>query len=224
MRILVIEDDPLIGDGLTAGLGRLGFTVDWFRDGLDGGEALFRAPYDAVVLDLGLPGRGGLDVLRDWRSSGRREPVLILTAAGEVDQKVLGLDSGADDYLAKPFALAEVAARLKALIRRRHGQLPQILVHGPLAFDQTSQTVTRNGREVILAPREIKLLELFLLNRGRVLSKSLIEEKLYSWGEEPQSNAVEVHVHHLRRKLGAEVVRTAPKIGYVLDDGKAEHE
>ena len=218
MRILVVEDDRLIGDGLTVGLSKLGFAVDWFRDGREGSEALFLAPYDAVVLDLGLPGRDGLSILKDWRGRGRREPVLILTAQGEVEQKVVGLESGADDYLAKPFALAEVAARLKALIRRSHGQLEQILTWGAVAFNPSSRQATLNGRDVTLSPKEIGLLELFLLNRNQVLSKSAIEEKLYSWGDELQSNAVEVHIHHLRRKLGADFVRTVHKVGYILDD------
>ncbi len=137
---------------------------------------------------------------------------------GEVEQRVAGLEAGAGDYLAKPFALAEVAARLKALIRRRHGQMSQLLRHGPVAFNLVSRTVTLDEKEITLSPREKMLLELFLLNRNRVLSKSLIEEKLYSWGEELQSNAVEVHVHHLRRKLGPDLIRTVHKIGYILED------
>ena len=218
MRILVIEDDRLIGDGLTVGLGKLGFAVDCFQDGFEGGEALFLAPYDAVVLDLGLPGRDGLSILKDWRGRGRKEPVLILTAQGDVGQKVAGLDSGADDYLTKPFALAEVSARLKALIRRSHGQLEQVLTWGAVSFNPSSRQAALNGKEVTLSPKELGLLELFLLNRNQVLSKSAIEEKLYSWGEELQSNAVEVHIHHLRRKLGADFVRTVHKVGYILDD------
>ena len=218
MRILVVEDDRLIGDGLAVGLDKLGFAVDWFRDGREGSEALLLALYDAVILDLGLPGRDGLSILRDWRGRGRKEPVLILTAQGEVEQKVAGLESGADDYLAKPFALAEVAARLKALIRRSHGQLEQILTWGPVSFNLSSRQAALSGQEVTLSPKEIGLLELFLLNRNQVLSKSAIEEKLYAWGEELQSNAVEVHIHHLRRKLGADFVRTVHKVGYILDD------
>lgn len=218
MRVLIIEDDKLIGDGLTVGLNKLGFTVDWFKDGLKGGEALYQAAYDAVVLDLGLPGRNGLEVLKEWRAKGRLEPVLILTALGDVEQRVAGLDSGADDYLAKPFALAEVAARLKALIRRSCGRLERVLIHGPVAFDPSSRTATLHEREVALSPKESMLLELFLLNKNKVLSKSLIEEKLYAWEEEVQSNAVEVHVHHLRRKLGADLVRTVHSMGYIMDD------
>jgi Response regulators consisting of a CheY-like receiver domain and a winged-helix DNA-binding domain len=176
-----------------------------------------------VILDLGLPGRDGLSILKAWRAEGRREPVLILTAQGEVEHRVRGLDSGADDYLAKPFALAEVAARLKALIRRSHGRLERVLTLGRVAFDLNARTVRLDGVEVALSPREIRLLELFLMSPGQVLSKGLIEEKLYAWGEELQSNAVEVHIHHLRRKLGPGFIRTVHKIGYIMDDHDDEN-
>lgn len=218
MRILLIEDDGLIGDGLNVGLGKLGFSLDWFQNGEEGGAAITLAPYDAVILDLGLPGRDGLSLLKQWRAEGREEPVLILTAQGEVEQRVQGLESGADDYLGKPFALAEVAARLKALIRRRHGRLAQVLTRGKISFDQLARTVTADGAEVPLSPRELMLLELFLMNRNQVLGKGLIEEKLYAWGEELQSNAVEVHIHHLRRKLGQDLIRTVHRIGYIMDE------
>lgn len=218
MRILLIEDDRLIGDGLKVGLAKLGFSVDWFQNGDEGGEALALAPYDAVVLDLGLPGRDGLSILKQWRAEGRQEPVLILTAQGEVEHRVQGLESGADDYLSKPFALAEVAARLKALIRRSHGRLERILTRGQVAFNLSSRTAMVGGVEVSLSPRELMLLELFMMNRNQMLSKSVIEDKLYAWGEELQSNAVEVHIHHLRRKLGHDFIRTVHKIGYIMDD------
>lgn len=218
MRILLIEDDQLIGDGLNVGLSKLGFIVDWFCDGEDGCEAVFQAPYDAVILDLGLPGKDGLSILREWRSKKRKEPVLILTAQGDVDQKVLGLESGADDYLAKPFALAEVAARLKALIRRRSDQMEPVLTVGSICYHPETKTVTKNGKNVVLAPKELMLLELLIMNRNKVLSKETIEEKIYSWGDEVSSNAVEVHVHHLRKKFGKEVIKTVNKIGYMLGE------
>lgn len=218
MRILLVEDDRLIGDGLKTGLSRLGFTVDWFTDGEEGFEALFQAPYDAVVLDLGLPGKDGLSVLKEWRSRRRREPVLILTARGDVDERIAGLDSGADDYLGKPFALAEVAARLKALVRRFHNRTEPVMTAGDVSFYPETKRVTQNGADVSLAPKEILLLELLFLNRGRILSKETIENKLYSWDDEVSSNAVEVHVHHLRKKLGREIVKTVNKIGYMLGE------
>lgn len=218
MRILLIEDDGLIGDGLKTGLSKLGFTVDWFTDGEDGFEALLQAPYDAVVLDLGLPGKDGLSILKEWRSRRRREPVLVLTARGDVDERIAGLDSGADDYLGKPFALAEVAARLKALIRRFHDRTEPVLSAGKVNFYPETKSVALDGKAVTLAPKEVLLLELLLLNRNKVLSKEMIENKLYSWNDEVQSNAVEVHVHHLRKKLGRNIVKTINKIGYMLGE------
>ena len=219
MRILLVEDDPLIGDGLNIGLGKLGFTVDWFKNGLDGREALLQAPYDAVILDLGLPGVDGLSILKEWRIQGHKEPVLILTAKGDVDQRIIGLDSGADDYLAKPFALAEVAARIKALIRRNTNNLSPLITLGNLTFNPQSKTVCLNQKEVVLSPKELSLLELLLNNKNKVLSKETIENKIYSWDDDVSSNAVEVHIHHLRKKLGKGIVKTINKIGYML--GKA---
>ncbi len=218
MRILLIEDDSLIGDGLKIGLEKLGFTVDWFDDGLDGKEALMQAPYDAVVLDLGLPGEDGLDILQDWRRQGHKEPVLVLTARGDVDQRIVGLNSGADDYLGKPFALKEVQARLNALIRRNHGNINPLITYKDITFNPQTREITKDGKTVVMSPREIALLELFLLNKNKVLSKEVIENKIYSWSDEVQSNAVEVHVHHLRKKLGKDIIKTINKIGYILGE------
>lgn len=218
MRILLIEDDHLIGDGLKVGLEKLGFSVDWFMDGLDGQEALFQAPYEAVILDLGLPGLDGLSILKEWRGKGRKEPVLILTARGDVDQRIIGLNSGADDYLGKPFALMEIQARLNAIIRRQSGQMTPLIKYKNVSFNPETRQVTLDNVEVVLSPKELSLLELLLLNKNRVLSKESIENKLYSWEEEVSSNAVEVHVHHLRKKLGKEIVKTINKIGYLLED------
>lgn len=218
MRILLVEDDRLIGDGLKVGLEKLGFTVDWFTDGTEGEEALYQAPYEAAVLDLGLPGLDGMEVLRRWRQRGRNEPVLILTARGDVDQRIAGLNGGADDYLGKPFALKEVQARLNALIRRRNGRPAPQLVYKNIALDPQTRRVTSDGKEIILSPREISLLELLLLNKNKVLSKQTIEDKIYSWDEEVQSNAVEVHIHHLRKKFGRDLVRTVNKIGYIMEE------
>lgn len=218
MRILLIEDDRLIGDGLKVGLEKLGFSIDWFTDGLDGQEALYQAPYEAVVLDLGLPGTDGLSILKEWRNKGRKEPVLILTAQGDVDQRIVGLNSGADDYLGKPFALKEVQARLNAIIRRQNGQISPLISYKNITFNPQTRQVCLNDKEVVLSPKELALLELLLLNKNRVLSKESIESKIYSWDEDVSSNAVEVHVHHLRKKLGKEIVKTINKIGYILED------
>lgn len=218
MRVLLIEDDSLIGDGIKVGLSKLGFTVDWFDDGADGKEALLQTPYDAVILDLGLPTIEGLDILKAWRNAGLDTPVLILTARGDVDERIKGLNSGADDYLGKPFALKEVQARLNALIRRRNGVTKPLIHFKNITFAPDTKNVTLNGEKVTLAPREVALLELLLLNKNKVLSKETIENKLYSWDEDVASNAVEVHVHHLRRKLGKDIVKTINKIGYTLED------
>ena len=218
MRILLVEDDLLIGDGVNAGLIKMGFGVDWFTDGLLGRDALFRAPYDAVILDLGLPGADGMDILRYWRECAQDIPVLILTARDSIGERVSGLMTGADDYLCKPFALIEVSARLKALIRRRQGHLEPLLRHGVVEYDPAARQIKRSGKIVELSPKESALLELFLLNEKRVLSKTLIQEKLYAWDEEVSSNAIEVHIHHLRRKLGSGFIRTVHGVGYALGD------
>ncbi|WP_428944592.1 quorum sensing response regulator transcription factor QseB [Pantoea sp. FN060301] len=218
MRILVIEDDRLIGDGIKAGLNKMGFSVDWFTQGNEGMHALPAAAYDAVVLDLSLPEIDGLDILRHWRQQGQDIPVLILTARDALEQRVTGLQLGADDYLCKPFALSEVAARLQALIRRRHGQLQPTLRHGKLIMETVSQTVTLEGEIVALKARELALLTLFLMNPGRVLTRAQLEEKLYGWEEDVSSNAVEVHIHHLRKKLGSPFIRTVHGVGYTLGE------
>jgi len=218
MKILVIEDDRLIGDGIKAGLGKMGFSIDWFTDGKTGQAALAAASYDAVILDLSLPAMDGLDILRGWRQQGHDEPVLILTARDALEQRVAGLQQGADDYLCKPFALSEVAARLQALIRRRHGQLQPTLSHGAVTLDPGSHTATLNGEPLALKSRELALLQLFLLNAGRVLTRAQLEEKLYSWDHGVSSNAVEVHIHHLRKKLGSQFIRTVHGVGYTLGD------
>lgn len=218
MKILLIEDDTLIGDGIKTGLERLGFNTDWFTDGEDGHEALLQTNYDAVVLDLGLPGKDGLSILKDWRARGNNTPVLILTARGDVDERITGLNSGADDYLGKPFSLREVQARLNAIVRRKSGNSSPELRHKSVVFTPSTRKTTLDGKEVVLSPKETALLELLLLNRNKVLSKESIEEKIYGWEDDVSSNAVEVHVHHLRRKLGKDIVKTINKIGYIMED------
>lgn len=218
MRILLVEDDAIIGSGIRAGLTRLNFSMDWFRDGQEGLDALSAAPYDAVVLDLSLPGLDGLDILRCWRRRGLDVPVLILTARDALDQRLAGFHNGADDYLGKPFALEELAARLQALIRRRHGRTAACLVHGGLSLDTASRRLFRDGEEISLPPRALALLELLLLHRGQALTRRQIEDSLYPWGEEISSNAVEVHVHAIRRKLGRDSIRTVHGVGYMLGE------
>ncbi len=180
MRILLVEDDALIGDGIKAGLSKMGFSVDWFTEGRQGKEALYSAPYDAVILDLTLPGMDGRDILREWREQGKREPVLILTARDALAERVEGLRLGADDYLCKPFALIEVAARLEALLRRANGQVSNELRHGQVTLNPGNLVATLAGEPLPLKPKEFALLELLMRNVGRVLPRKLIEEKLYT--------------------------------------------
>ncbi len=218
MHILLIEDDLLIGDGIKAGLTRRDFKVDWFSNGTEGKRALTADAYDAVILDLSLPGEDGLTILKNWREAGCNEPVLVLSARDALDQRVRGLELGADDYLGKPFALEELIARLTALVRRSLGQTSPLLVHGNVSFCQKSKTVKKNGDEVPLTPKELALIELFLRNRQSVLSKAAIEDKIYFLGEEVSSNAVEVHIHHLRRKLGQHIIKNVYGLGYLLGE------
>ena len=216
MRILVVEDDPLLGDALNVGLRQRGFDVDWVQDGVAAELALRTEPFAAAVLDLGLPRLDGIDVLRRERARGSRTPVLVLTARDAIDARVRGLDSGADDYVVKPVDLDELAARLRALVRRSRGEPAAVLEIGSLRLDPASRSVVFRGQSVMLQAREFNLLQELMLNVGRVLSREQLAARLYAWGEEVESNAVEVHVHHLRRKLAPEVIRTVRGVGYVL--------
>src|SRR5574340_548562 len=208
MRILLVEDDRLLGDGVKAGLTQAGYAVDWVRDGEAAVAALSTETFAAVVLDLGLPKRDGLSVLKWMRGRHDATPVLILTARDQLDDKVRGLDLGADDYVLKPFDLDEIAARLRALVRRAHGRTEPVLILGEIELNPAARTVTRNGEPVELTPREFDLLHLLLENSGRVLARRTLEEQLYTWQDAVDSNALEVHIHHLRRKLGNELIRT----------------
>ncbi|CAG0994382.1 Transcriptional regulatory protein QseB [Burkholderiales bacterium] len=216
MRILLAEDDPLLGDALRAGLAQAGFDVDWVRDGQQALAALKGGEHAAAVLDLGLPRLSGVDVLSRARGGGVKVPVLVLTARDAIDDRVQGLDSGADDYVVKPADLAEVAARLRALIRRSRGESSPILTVGGLALDPAARTVRLGGRDVDLKPREYDLLHELMLNAGRVLSRERLESRLYAWGDEVGSNAIEVHIHHLRRKLAPGLIRTVRGVGYLM--------
>jgi two-component system OmpR family response regulator/two-component system response regulator QseB len=216
MRILVAEDDALLGDALQSGLRQRGFEADWVRDGVAADLALAGEAYAAVVLDLGLPRRDGMTVLAAQRAKGNTVPVLVLTARDAVDDRIKGLDTGADDYVVKPVDLDELAARLRALVRRSHGEPSGVIEIGALAIDPAARTVRFRGVHVALKPREFNLLHEFALSAGRVLTREQIEQRLYSWGEEVESNAVDVHIHHLRRKLAPEVIRTVRGVGYLL--------
>jgi two-component system OmpR family response regulator/two-component system response regulator QseB len=216
MRILLAEDDPLLGDGLRAGLRQLGFQVDWVRDGRAAERELRAQPYAAAVLDLGLPLMDGMEVLAALRRAGVALPVLVLTARDAVPDRIRGLDLGADDYVVKPVDLNELAARLRALIRRAHGQPQERLTAHDVVLDPAARTVLRGGVPIVLAAREFDLLHALMLNAGRILSREQLEQHLYSWGREVESNAIEVHIHHLRRKLGNALIRTVRGVGYML--------
>ncbi|MDX2204618.1 MAG: response regulator transcription factor [Hyphomicrobiaceae bacterium] len=221
MRILLAEDDTLLGDGLRAGLRLAGFQVDWVRDGLAAERELRAQPYAAAVLDLGLPRLDGLDVLASVRRAGVSVPVLVLTARDAVPDRIKGLDTGADDYVVKPVDLDELAARLRALVRRAAGQPQELLQAGSLQLDPAARMVRRDGAPVQLSTREFDLLQALMLNAGRVLSREQLEQHLYSWGQEVDSNAVEVHIHQLRKKLGADCIQTVRGVGYLLPKAAA---
>ena len=216
MRILLAEDDALLGDGLRNGLRQQGFQVDWVRDGLAAERELRSGVYAAAVLDLGLPLVDGMDVLSRVRAERVATPVLVLTARDALPERIRGLDLGADDYVVKPVDLGELAARLRALVRRAHGQPTERLVQGALVLDPAGRSVSLDGRPVTLAPREFDLLHQLMLAAGRVLSREQLEQRLYAWGREVDSNAVEVHIHHLRRKLRPELIQTIRGVGYTL--------
>jgi two-component system response regulator QseB len=216
MRILLAEDDPLLGDGVRAGLRQLGFQVDWVRNGEAAERELRSQAHSAAVLDLGLPLRDGIDVLAAVRRAGMTLPVLVLTARDAVPDRIRGLDVGADDYVVKPVDLHELAARLRALVRRAHGQPQERLTAQDVELDPAARMVLKAGESVTLSSREFDLLQALMLNAGRVLSREQLEQHLYSWGQEVESNAVEVHIHHIRRKLGPALVQTVRGVGYTL--------
>jgi Response regulators consisting of a CheY-like receiver domain and a winged-helix DNA-binding domain len=219
MRILIAEDDSILADGLSRSLRRSGYAVDVVRDGLAADSALSVQPFDLLILDLGLPHLPGLEVLRKLRARNSRLPVLILTAADSVEQRVKGLDLGADDYMAKPFALSELEARVRALTRRGAGGGAAVLRHGRLVFDQAGRVAMVDDHPLDLSAREISLLEILLTRSGRMVSKNQIVDHLCEWGEEVSSNAIEVYVHRLRKKLEPSGVKiaTVRGLGYCLE-------
>jgi DNA-binding response OmpR family regulator len=219
MRALLIEDDPLLGPALKRGLEQDGITIDLVVDGQAADAAVLSHKYDVIVLDLGLPRIEGDVLLRAWRAREDRTPVIVLTARGFVLDRVRLLDLGADDYLVKPFDLIELAARMRALVRRSAGGTGEVLEAGPLRLARDTRTVTYYGNRVELTNREFWILEALLRSRSRVLSRRQLEETLYGWGDEVESNAVEVHIHHLRRKLDRDLIITVRGVGYRLAVG-----
>ena len=216
MRILLVEDDTLLGSGLRVGLDQRGFQVDWVRDGVAAERELLSVQHQAVVLDIGLPRQDGLAVLKTVRARGINTPVLVLTARDAVAQRVEGLNLGADDYVVKPVDLDELAARLHALVRRAHGKTQTTLQLRDVVMDPGARQVSRHGEAISLSTREFDLLQALLLNAGRVLSREQLEQHLYRWGHEVESNTIEVHIHHLRRKMGAGLIDTVRGVGYIV--------
>jgi len=219
--MLVVEDDNLLGDGIQAGLAQAGFSADWVKDGIAADLALKTGQYAAVVLDLGLPRLSGLELLQRMRAAGNKVPVLILTARDAIEDRIKGLDGGADDYMVKPFDLHELAARLRALVRRSRGEAAPLLRIGKIELDPAARRAAFKGNPLELSTREFALLHVLMLNAGHVLSREQLGEQLYSWGEEIESNAIDVHVHHLRRKLAPELIRTVRGVGYLMP--RAQH-
>lgn len=220
MRLLLVEDDVMIGEVVLDLLRDEHYAVDWVKDGEMADTALLQSQsYDLVLLDLGLPRKDGLDVLAAIRRAGIKTPVLVLTARDAVPDRIRGLDLGADDYVVKPVDLHELAARLRALVRRAHGQPQECLIAQDIVLDPASRSVRKAGEPVTLSTREFDLLQAFMLGADRVLSREQLEQQLYSWGQEVESNAIEVHVHNLRRKLGPALIHTVRGVGYMLQRG-----
>jgi two-component system response regulator QseB len=216
MRLLLVEDDAMVGDSVRQGLRQDGFTVDWVRDGRAAELALANEVYDLMLLDLGLPRKEGLDVLKSQRQRGRKIPVMIVTARDAVADRVRGLDAGADDYVVKPFDLDELAARVRAVLRRHSGRAEPEVSVGPLTLNPATREVAFHGQPVSLSARELKLLEALVDRPGVVLSREQLEEKLYGWDEEVGSNTIEVHIHALRRKLSPDFIKNVRGVGYMV--------
>jgi len=221
MRLLLVEDDRMIGEGLQKALKKEGFAVNWAQDGETADITLQDTLYDLIILDLGLPDRSGLDVLRALRKRGNAVPVIILTARDTVSDKVQGLDAGADDYLLKPFALEELEARIRSLMRRKNvkaGHDEGWLHHNKLAINPKTHEVIYDDRKAVLSGREFSLLYALIKTPNAILSKTQLEESLYGWNEEVASNAVEVHIHQLRKKLSQDVIKNIRNVGYTLTE------
>jgi two-component system response regulator QseB len=216
MRVLLIEDDVMIAQGLETALRQMGAVVDWIRDGAQAAAALSAAVFDLVLLDLGLPNRDGISILREFRLRGDATPVIILTARDEIQNRVAGLDAGADDYVVKPFDLDELAARMRSVLRRAAGRGDPAIQHGDLRLDPVTRTVEHKGGPVSLSAHEYAVLEALLQRPGAVLSRAQLEDRLYGWDEPIGSNAVEVYIHGLRRKLGPDAIRTLRGVGYFI--------
>ena len=217
MRVLLAEDDESLGSGIKAGLAQHGFQVDWVRDGIAAEREILSKVHEVVILDMGLPRQNGLISLQKIRQKKIQTPVLILTAQDAVSSRIEGLDAGADDYLVKPVELLELGARLRALVRRSHGEIQSLLTVNAISLNTAARTVTFNESNIDLSSKEFDLLLTFMMHAGRVLTREQLEKHLYSWGTEVSSNAIEVHIYHLRKKLGNDVIHTIRGVGYVMN-------
>lgn len=217
MRLLLVEDDNALGAGVRSGLRQEGYTIDWLTDGASALHALQNEEFDLAILDLGLPRMDGIQVLQQLRARGSTLPVLVLTARDTTEDRILGLDAGADDYLVKPFDLNELKARLRALLRRSSGRPQTLIEHAGVVLDPANQQVSYLGNPVALTPKEYQLLHELLSQAGKVLTRERLLQTLYGWDEEAESNTLEVHIHHLRKKLSSELIRTVRGIGYLVD-------
>jgi len=222
MRILVVEDDEMVGEGICTWLTKEGHTVDWLQDGLAAKQALQTEIFDIIVLDIGLPKMSGLELLSHLRSRGLTIPVLLLTANDTIDDRVQGLDSGADDYLTKPYELEELSARMRALYRRFSLRAEPLIKYKNIGLDPASHSVRLEDEEINLSRREFALLHTLLANVGRVLSREHLTQTLYGWGDDVDSNALEVHIHNLRKKFGANFIRTIRGVGYMIEKDDSE--
>jgi len=217
MRVLLAEDDVVLGNGVHTWLGLKGYAVDWFRDGRDAQHAMTSADYDLILLDLGLPSVDGMTLLRAIRTSNNPTPVIVITARDGLHDRIGGLDTGADDYLVKPFEMEELAARMRALERRSNHRTSPVLSHGELTLDPASMAVTYHGADMSLSPREFVVLRTLLENKGKPISRSKLENSMYAWNSEVDSNTVTVHIHNLRKKLGEEFIVTKRGFGYLVE-------
>lgn len=217
MRILLVEDDELLGSGVKEGLRKEGYTVDWLKDGLSAEHAVKSEGFDVLVLDLGLPRKSGLDLLQAMRDNGIKTPVLILTARDSIEDRIKGLDCGGDDYMVKPFDLEELVARVRALIRRSSGRANTQIVYKNIVLDPKAHSVEQDGEALTLPRREFALLQKLLENVGNVLSREQLMQSIYGWSDDVDSNALEVHIHNLRKKLKQNIIRTIRGVGYMVD-------
>ncbi len=217
MRLLLVEDDDLVGDPLHLGLEQQGCAVDWVRDGISAEHALFAENYEIVILDLNIPNRDGITILKNLRAQDNAVPVIIVSARDSIEDRITALNSGGDDYMIKPFDLNELYARVRVLLRRVHGRSSLSIKRGTVELDPSSHSVKRNNHEVTLTRREFSILHMLMENEGKVLSRSRLETSLYAWNDEVESNTIEVHIHHIRKKLGSHLIRTIRGVGYLVE-------